>query len=100
MKQLDYDLVKELFRYIYTDKVDNAEAYASKLLPLSIKFFLPGLTALCERTLLETITPNNVPNILLLADECGCESLRKAALNYCEETDAIKGNSSGKRLAN
>lgn len=83
-----------MFRYIYTDKVDNAESWASKLLPLSISFFLPGLTTLCERTLLESITPNNVPNILLLADECGCESLRKAALHYCEETDIIKGNTS------
>lgn len=89
---LSYEVVRELLRYIYTDKVDNTDAHANKLLPLSTRFNLPGLTALCERTLLESMTPNNVPNILLLADQYGCENLRKAALQYCEDTEAIKGS--------
>jgi len=97
---LSYDLVKELLRYIYTDKVDNTNEHASKLLPLSTRFNLPGLTALCERTLLESMTPTNVPNILLIADQYGCENLRKAALDYCENTEAIKGSvQMGKSLA-
>ncbi|KAF2893106.1 hypothetical protein ILUMI_13062 [Ignelater luminosus] len=97
---LSYDVVRELLRYIYTDKVDNTDTHANKLLPLSTRFNLPGLTALCERTLLESMTPNNVPNILLLADQYGCENLRKAALQYCEDTEAIKGSvQMGKSLA-
>lgn len=86
-----YNLIYELIRYIYTDKVDNAETYASHLLPLSTRYQLPGLIGLCERTLLETLTPGNVASILLLADENGCENLRKAALHYCEESEEIKG---------
>ncbi|KAF5288099.1 hypothetical protein FQA39_LY15524 [Lamprigera yunnana] len=88
---LDYTIVKELLRYIYTDKVDNTDAHANKLLPLSTRLHLPGLTALCERTLLESMTPTTVPNILLLADQYGCENLRKAALHYCEESAVVKG---------
>ena len=98
---LDYCIVKELLRYIYTDKVDNTDAHANKLLPLSTRLHLPGLTALCERTLLESMTPSTVPNILLLADQYGCENLRKAALHYCEESTALKGTAhpNGKSLA-
>ncbi|KAL3272482.1 hypothetical protein HHI36_013962 [Cryptolaemus montrouzieri] len=93
-------LIQELVRYIYTDKVDNAETYASHLLPLSTRYQLPGLTALCERTLMETFTPGNVASILLLADENGCKTLRKGALHYCEESDEIKGCiHTGKTLA-
>lgn len=100
LSELNRNVVYELIRYIYTDKVENTESYAQKLLPLSTRFHLPGLTALCERTLLESLTPSNVPSILLLADQCGCENLRKAALRYCENSDEIKGNvQTGKTLA-
>ncbi|XP_025837051.1 TD and POZ domain-containing protein 5 isoform X2 [Agrilus planipennis] len=97
---IPHDVVQEFLRYIYTDKVQNAEMYACKLLPLSKRYGLPGLTALCERTLITSITPTTVPNILLLADECGCENLRKAALHYCEDSEEVKGNVHiGKSLA-
>lgn len=100
LTELNHNVVYELVRYIYTDKVDNAEAFAQKLLPLSTRFHLPGLTVLCERALLESLTPTNVPSILLLADQCGCENLRKAALRYCENSEEIKGNvQTGKTLA-
>ncbi|CAG9817914.1 unnamed protein product [Phaedon cochleariae] len=96
-----HGLISELVRYIYTDKVDNADKYSQKLLHLSTRFNLPGLTALCERSLIESLTPCNVPNILLLADQCGCENLRKAALHYCENSVEIKDNVhiGGKTLA-
>lgn len=100
LSELNHNVVYELLRYIYTDKVENSEAFAQKLLPLSTRFHLPGLTALCERTLLESLTPSNVPSILLLADQCGCENLRKASLRYCENSEEIKGNvQTGKTLA-
>lgn len=100
LTEISYGLATELFRYIYTDKVDNADDHANKLLPLSVKYGINGLTALCERILLESLTPSNVANILLLADQCGCESLRKAALHYCEESETIKGSVQiGKTLA-
>ncbi|XP_019865453.1 speckle-type POZ protein B isoform X2 [Aethina tumida] len=93
-------LIQELIRYIYTDKVENAETFACRLLPLGVKYELHGLKALCDRTLCSSLTPSNVANILLLADQCGCENLRKAALHYCEESEEIKGSVQiGKNLA-
>ncbi|KRT79347.1 BTB domain-containing protein [Oryctes borbonicus] len=92
LRDLSYNTAQELFRYIYTDKVDNAELHANKLLPISTRFDIPGLTALCVRALVESLKPNNVASILILADQCNCETLRKAALHYCEESEEIKGN--------
>lgn len=86
------DLVNELIRYLYTDKVDNLEVNANRLLPIAVRYGIPGLVALCERALLENLTPQSVPNILLLADQCNCDALRRAALNYCEDSEEIKEN--------
>lgn len=44
-----------------------------------------GLKELCERSLTETITPENVATRLLLADEFGCDILKRAGMAYCEE---------------
>ncbi|XP_019771541.2 speckle-type POZ protein-like B isoform X2 [Dendroctonus ponderosae] len=101
LPEYSYGVVNELVRYIYTDKVDCADKYAAKLLPISIVYHLQGLKGLCERHLIESLTPANVANILLLADQCRCENLRKAALHYCEGSDEIKGNvhMAGKTLA-
>ena len=46
---------------------------------------MPGLKLLCERTLVETITPESVASLFPLDDRFGCDSLKKAALAYCED---------------
>lgn len=49
------------------------------------KIIYLGLKELCERNLIETITPENIASRLLIADEFGCDALKKASLAYCEE---------------
>lgn len=44
-----------------------------------------GLKELCERNLIETLTPENVASLLLIADEFSCDALKRASLAYCEE---------------
>ncbi|KAG7208621.1 hypothetical protein KM043_014828 [Ampulex compressa] len=85
LMDLSKELVEELLRYIYSDHVDNLDALASQLLCLSERFCLQGLKELCERNLIETITPENVANRLLIADEFSCDALKRAGLAYCEE---------------
>lgn len=94
LTELSEEIVNELLRYIYTDKVENLDTHASKLLTLAHRFYLDGLTELCERSLVETLTPSNVGNVLLLADQCNCEPLKRAALAYCEENVTNTGNDS------
>ncbi|PSN33840.1 hypothetical protein C0J52_16840 [Blattella germanica] len=78
-------MLQEVLRYIYTDRVDNLDTIASQLLCAADKYHLPGLKLLCERSLMETITPESVANLLLLADQYGCDSLKRSALAYCED---------------
>ncbi|XP_069692012.1 speckle-type POZ protein B-like isoform X2 [Periplaneta americana] len=82
---LSDETLQELLRYIYTDHVDNLDSIASTLLPVGENYRLPGLKLLCERTLVETITPESVASLLLLADQFGCDALKRAALAYCED---------------
>ncbi|XP_035731902.1 speckle-type POZ protein B-like isoform X1 [Vespa mandarinia] len=87
------DITEELLRYIYSDHVDNLDNLASQLLCLAERFCLQGLKELCERNLIETITPYNIANRLLLADEFGCEVLKRASLAYCEENLTVLNKS-------
>ncbi|KAF7406276.1 hypothetical protein HZH68_005645 [Vespula germanica] len=87
------DTTDELLRYIYSDHVDNLDNLAPQLLSLAERFSLQGLKELCERNLIETITPYNIANRLLVADEFGCEILKKASLAYCEENLTVLNKS-------
>lgn len=83
------DITEELLRYIYSDHIDNLDNLASQLLCLAERFSLQGLKELCERNLIETITPDNVASRLLVADEFSCEALKRAGLAYCEENVTV-----------
>ncbi|XP_031778369.1 BTB/POZ domain protein isoform X1 [Nasonia vitripennis] len=85
LMDLSREVVEALLRYIYTDHVDNLDQLAPQMLALAIRFRLQGLKEHCERSLTETITPENVASRLLLADEYGCDILKRAGLAYCEE---------------
>ncbi|XP_034183204.1 TD and POZ domain-containing protein 2 isoform X2 [Osmia lignaria lignaria] len=90
---LNKEVVEELLRYIYTDHVDNLDNLASQLLSLADHFCLQGLKELCERNLIETITPENIASRLLVADQFDCDALKKASLAYCEENITILNKS-------
>ncbi|CAL7951695.1 unnamed protein product [Xylocopa violacea] len=90
---LDKDVTEELLRYIYSDHVDNLDHFAPQLLSLADRFSLPGLKELCERNLIETITPETIASRLLVADEFGCDALKRASLAYCEENITVLNKS-------
>ncbi|KAK1120862.1 hypothetical protein K0M31_011063 [Melipona bicolor] len=90
---LSKEMTEELLRYIYSDHVDNLDNFAPQLLPLAERFCLQGLKELCERNLIETITSENIANRLLIADEFGCDALKRASLAYCEENITILNKS-------
>lgn len=114
LEEISPDLMQELLRYIYSDRVNNLDAIANQLLSLAERFQLQGkafcffasdssqsifgseggiigknnisgLKEACERNLIESITPENVANLLLMSDEFGCGSLKRASIVYCEE---------------
>lgn len=93
MLDLSKEVAEEFLRYIYSDQVDNLDNFAPQLLSLAERFSLQGLKELCERNLIETITPENIASRLLIADEFGCDALKKASLAYCEENLTVLNKS-------
>uniref|UniRef100_A0A8D8S9K0 Speckle-type POZ protein B n=1 Tax=Cacopsylla melanoneura TaxID=428564 RepID=A0A8D8S9K0_9HEMI len=83
------EVLKQLVKYIYTDYVDHIENITEDLLEAAHWLKLPGLKSICERNLLEVISPDNVASLLLMADEFQCDLLKKSALAYCELNTTI-----------
>ncbi|KAI5711932.1 hypothetical protein M8J75_004401 [Diaphorina citri] len=83
------EVLKQIIKYIYTDYVDHIENITEDLLEAAHWLKLPGLKSICERNLLEVISPDNVASLLLIADEFQCDLLKKSALAYCELNTTI-----------
>ncbi|XP_059469876.1 speckle-type POZ protein-like isoform X2 [Neocloeon triangulifer] len=84
LSDLTAENLQEILRYIYTGRVENLDSVAASLLGAAYKYELPGLTTLCERSLLETLDAESVAARLLLADEFGCDALKRGALAFVE----------------
>lgn len=79
------EVASSFLKYIYTDRVDDLETNATTLLNHADTFALPGLKSICERFLSDTIKPETIPSLLLLADQFNCETLKKSVMLYCED---------------
>lgn len=85
MENLSGEVVEEILRYLYTDRIDNLESHANVLISNADKLGLPGLKSVCERFLIDSIKPENVPSLLLLSEQFSCDNLKKAVMLYCED---------------
>ena len=79
------EVVRGLLRYIYTDNTEDLETNATVYLSNADRFQLPGLKNVCERYLSDSIKPETVPSLLLVAEQFNCEILKKAVMLYCED---------------
>jgi len=79
------ETLEELVDYIYTDSSACVDRMARTLLAASELYQLPGLKTHCEKHLGEMICPNNVANVLLLAEKYKCQDLKRHALDYCKD---------------
>ncbi|CAG7729176.1 unnamed protein product, partial [Allacma fusca] len=77
-------ILKSLLQYMYTDRVDPLDS-PQVLIRFADSLELPGLKSICERELIDSITPQNVASLLLVADTFNCELLKKACMGYCED---------------
>lgn len=75
-------VMKEILRYIYTEKVENLYTMAKDIIPVADKYALEGLRTMCEKALAESFTVSNVTEILLLADVYNATFLKKEAMLF------------------
>ena len=85
LPDIEPDVLKELLIYIYTTESPNLKEHATSLLYQAEKYQLGHLKALCERRLSYDLHVDNVAKVLLLADACSAEQLKRNALLYISE---------------
>ncbi|XP_068680336.1 BTB/POZ domain-containing protein 6-like [Montipora foliosa] len=71
----EYDVLLELFRYLYSDEVNLSGSNVMKVLYLAKKYFVPSLAVKCTEYLQDHLHPSNVFNILVSARKYDEEQL-------------------------
>lgn len=78
---VDHEVLKELLRYIYVGRVENAEL-VKDLLVAANKYALLGLKDICAEHLCRMINSDNASELLALADLNDAKSLQVKAENF------------------
>jgi len=68
-------LMKEILRFVYTDKVEDMEKNAVQLLILADKYDIEDLAVVCENYLLEKLTVQNAMEMFDLSHIAGGREL-------------------------
>jgi hypothetical protein len=82
IKDLAAPVVKEMLRFIYTDRVENMEELASELLIASGKYLIDLLKMKCEAFLAQSMTVENCCDLLSLAQTYSATELKKVAMDF------------------
>jgi len=80
IKDIDAEVMEELLRFVYTNKVQDITRIAKALLAAADKYALDSLKVVCESTLIGQMTVEDVASILVLSDLHRCNHLKDAAL--------------------
>ena len=70
-------VVKELLRFLYTDRVEKMDKLVKDLLMAADKYMVDLLKLQCQAALAETVTVENCCDLLLLADKFSASELKK-----------------------
>lgn len=79
---IKHEVLQELFRFIYTDKVLNLEKIAYELLIAAEKYDIPALKILCQEAMSEKLDFDNAMQYLNLAILNNAEKLKAIALDF------------------
>ncbi len=82
LEDVSYSIFLSILEYLYTDKLDIEVESAMELFAAADLFGIPRLQGMCERTILQSIHPENAATIFHAADEHSATMLRSKALNF------------------
>ena len=81
---LNSESLEEMLHFIYKHSLINAEKCAKNLIKIADLYKLPELKSYCELYLATTLCPQNIAEILLIANSHTCSRLKKSVLKYCK----------------
>ncbi|KAJ8683277.1 hypothetical protein QAD02_019069 [Eretmocerus hayati] len=82
IEDIEYNVMLELMRFIYTGQVRNIEKVVKKLLIAADKYGIEALKSKCEKFLCRAICTHDVLDSMILANCYRLNNLEKAALNF------------------
>ena len=83
-KRLNSESLEEMLHFIYKHSLINAEKCAKNMIKIADLYKLPELKSYCELYLATTLCPQNIAEILLIANSHTCSRLKKSVLKYCK----------------
>lgn len=82
IKDVEYEVLREMLRFVYTGKAPNLERMADDLLAAADKYALERLKVMCEEALCSSLTVENVGEVLILADLHSASQLKSQAIDF------------------
>ncbi|KAI1296509.1 BTB and MATH domain-containing protein 43 [Halotydeus destructor] len=82
LDDIDETVIKEMLKFIYTDKIPKMSEFAYDLLIVADRFNLQRLKMECEDHLIENLKSPDIGKILACADMANAKKLKMAALEY------------------
>lgn len=92
---LEPEAVIQMLRYVYNNKVQNLDRVNRHLLDAADKYNIQELKDLCERSLCDSMTVENVASLLLFARDRFSENLKHKAIGFITRNVHAVTNSSG-----
>lgn len=81
INDIDYNIFRELLRFIYTGKIMSLKKYAFGLFAAANKYCINDLKTKSMEIICNNITPTTAIEILLLGDLYDCSRMKKAAID-------------------
>ena len=82
LENLTLTQLQALLGFIYADEWTDDPFFAREMLPMASRFEVSALRGLCEKSLVGALEVESCAEILALADEHGCERLRRRAILF------------------
>lgn len=82
IKEIKYEVFKELLRFIYAGKVNDIDNVADGLFAAADKYQLERLKVMCEETMIENLSNQKAVEYLKLADLYDVHKLKKKAVDF------------------
>lgn len=82
IKEFEYEIMLDLIKFLYTDRVESLKKNAKKLLHVAERYAVDRLRRLSERSLYENLTIENSIDTLIVSDKHALVELKEESLSF------------------
>ncbi|XP_044739113.1 protein roadkill-like [Chrysoperla carnea] len=95
---VDYEVLHEVLKFIYTGNAENLETMAAEILAAAEKYALERLKVLCEEELCKNLSVENAAEMLILSDLHRADQLKATSINFISTSPDVMDTVGWKQL--